>query len=65
MVNLEILVDGKAFDYQDREDFGLLFRKTVNSSLTSRSDTVSFTTNFPATQNNLSILGLNLNLDNY
>lgn len=65
MVNLEILVDGKAFDYQDREDFGLLFRKTVNSSLTSRSDTVSFTTNFPATQNNLSILGLNFNLDNY
>lgn len=65
MVNLEILVDGKPFDYQDRNDFGLLFRKSIGTSLNTRSDVVSFTTNFPATQNNLDILGLNTYMDNY
>ena len=65
MINLEILVNNKPFDYQDRNDFGLLFKKSLSSSITNRADIVSFTTNFPATNNNLSILDLNLSLDNY
>jgi hypothetical protein len=63
---LKILINNQEVDIDKREDFPLLLKKQVLTfaQIDSRGDVTSFTVQFPATQNNLNIFGLNFNLDN-